>query len=460
MNQDTIDTQEHYIARQLLSTLWMLPDYIPLTAQILSHDGLLLPTAEYVWQVIKGHVSNGKLDYARALEAIHRKQDAAEFFRQAQEENYSPKRYSERQITEWASTLAELGLRRLGEGITEKAKTNLRNSAIPLDETVSVTMQELAGLRSRGGMNTWRSQDDIMVDSLKILEAMERGVVADGVMTGFPSIDFVLSGGFPNGELILIGAKPSMGKTAYSLELAMNMGFQWEREGSDKCVAYFSAETTSSKLQLRMACSLARVNQAKLRAGRATYEEKQALRDALERVRTLPIYIDEGVRPTTQQMLLRAMALDNVAVGGKQKRIGIIFFDFLELAGDEDANEVMRVGKIANGLKDLAKTLNVPVVALSQVGKAVDGRMPTLNDLRWSATLEQLPYIIMFIHRESYYKKRKELDYSPLFDDDAGKAVCMIAKHKDGATGPVEMRFEEEFAKFGDPRAKDGMVNQ
>jgi replicative DNA helicase len=447
---------ENYIARQLLSTLWMCPDYIPLAAQILSHDGLLLPTAEYVWQIIKSHVGNGKLDIPRALDAIHRKQDAAEFFRQAQEENYSPKRFGERKITQWASTLAEQGLRRLGAGIAEKAKAAMMSSAAPLDETVSTAMQELAGLRSRGGMNTWRSQNDIMVDSLKILEAMERGEVADGVMTGFPSIDFVLSGGFPNGELILIGAKPSMGKTAASLEIAMNMGFQWEREGSDKCVAYFSAETTSTKLQLRMACSLARVNQAKLRAGRATYEEKQALRDALERVRTLPIYIDEGVRPTTQQMLLRAMALDNVAIDGKQKKVGIIFFDFLELAGDEDANEVLRVGKIANGLKDLAKSLMVPVVALSQVGKAVDGRMPTLNDLRWSATLEQLPYIIMFLHRESYYKKRKDLDYNPLFDDDHGKSVWMIAKQKDGATGPVEMCFEEEFAKFSDPRAKNG----
>lgn len=454
MPQTTTETQtEDYIARQLLSTLWMCPEYIPLTAQILSHDGLLLPTAEYVWQVIKSHVGNGKLDIPRALDAIHRNREAGEFFRLSQEENYSPKRYGERQITEWANTLAEQGLRRLGAATLQKAKTDILKSELPLDEIVSNAMRDLAGLRNQGGVNTWRSQEEIAVESLQILDAIENGEVADGVMTGFPSIDAVLSAGFPNGELILIGAKPSIGKTAASLELALNMAERWEQEGSDKCVAYFSAETTGPKLQFRMACSLANVNQAKLRARKASREEVQAVKDAFAYVAKLPIYVDECIRPTTEQMLLRAMALDNVVVGGKRKKVGIIFFDFLELAGDKDANEVLRVGKIANGLKDLGRSLMVPVVALSQVGKAVDGRIPTLNDLRWSATLEQLPYIIIFIDRPSYWKKRSDINYMAQLDNERYKAIWMIAKQKDGSTGPIEMRFEEEFARFSDPRS-------
>lgn len=449
------DTQtEEYVARQLLSTLWMRPEYIPLVAQTLSHDGLLLPTAEYVWQVIKSHVGNNKLDVPRALVAIHRHQDASAFFRQAQEENYSPNRYNERQISEWANVLAEQGLRRLGMGIARQIHASMKDGAISLDEAVTQAMQELSGLRSRGGENTWRSQDDIAEESLAILDAMERGEVADGVMTGFPSIDAVLSGGFPNGEFVLIGARPSVGKTSFALDLAFNMAENWHKTGSDKCVAFFSAETTGPKLQFRMAYALAGVNQAKARAGRASKDEIQAVKDAIAYIKRLPIYIDESSRPTTKNMLLRAMALDNATIGGKRKRVGIIFFDFIELAGDQDSNEVLRVGKISDGLKELAKLMKIPVIGLCQIKREADGvdKIPTLSDLRWSATLEQNSYIVIFLHRASYHKKRTNLNYNPQTDPDHNKAIVMVAKHKDGAIGPVEMLFEEEFSSFSDPR--------
>lgn len=442
---------ENLTARQLLSTLWMCPEYIPVTAQILSHDGLLLPTAEHVWQVIKGHVGNNKLDIPKALAAIHSSREASEFFRLAQEENYSPKRYTERQIKEWSSLLAEQGLRRLGTDITHRAKSGFMDNQRDLDEVISSTMQELAGLRNRGGANTWRSQDEIATETLQILDAMERGEIVDGVMTGFPSIDAVLSGGFPDGELAILGARPSIGKTSAALELAFNMAEEWYVQGIDKCVAFFSAETTGPKLQFRMACSLTKVSLAKMRAGRATKEEFHRVREALAYIRKLPIYYDETSRPTTQQMLLRAMSLDNVTIGGQRKRVGIIFFDFLELAGDQDANEVLRIGKIVYGLKDIAKGMMIPVVALCQLDRSVEGRMPTMKDLRWSSTIEQTAYTIIFLHRPSFYKRAKDKGYMPHLDNERYLAIWMIAKYKDGCIGPVEMRFEEEYTRFSDP---------
>jgi replicative DNA helicase len=450
MNQGS-QTEQDYIARQLLSTLWMCPEYIPVVSQVLNHDGLLPPTAEYVWQTIKNHVGNGKLNIPVALMAIERNAQADAFFKRAQAENYSPKRYSERQITEWASALAEQGLRGFGEGIAEKIKGRMGDRNLPLDESISESMKELAGLRSQGGPNTWRSQPEIGKHSRQILAAWRRGEVAGGVATGFISVDKIL-GGFRNGELSLIAARPSMGKTAAACNIIVNIAERYKAEGSNKCVAFFSAETSGELLQLRMAYALAGVNQAKSRARKTSPEEEQQVDDALAWIESLPIYIDESPAPTTQNMLLRALALDNVVIRGEQKKVGIVFFDFVELAGDKEPNEEQRISKIAIGLKIIGKQLGCPMVALSQLNRSADGRMPKLSDLRYSGMLEQVAYAVIFIHRDSYYKKRASTDYNPLLDPERHQAVWMIAKNKDGPTGPVEMRFEEEFARFADPR--------
>lgn len=444
------DTEYDYIARQLLSTLWMLPEYIPLVTQIINHDGLLPTTEEYVWQVIRNHVGNGRLDIPAALDAISRNPKASEFFRLAQEENYSPRRYTERQIVAWATVLAEQGLRRFGESLADKIKANMGDKHISLDEIISDAMAGLAGLRNQGGLNTWRSQAEIAVSTRRILAAMRRGEAGGGVLTGFPSVDAVL-GGFKNGELSILAARPSMGKTAAACDIIVSMAERYEEVGSNECVAFFSAETSGELLQLRMAYALAGVNQAKSRARKTTAEEERRVDEALARIESLPIYIDESPAPTTQNMLLRALALDNVVIRGERKKIGIVFFDFVELAGDKDPNEVQRITKIAVGLKVIAKFLKVPVVALCQVDRAAEGRVPTLKDLRWSGMLEQISYAVIFIHRPSYYKKRKDINYNPLFDDERFLAIWMVAKNKDGPTGPIEMKFEEEYAKFSDP---------
>ncbi|MBA3570819.1 MAG: DnaB-like helicase C-terminal domain-containing protein [Pyrinomonadaceae bacterium] len=444
------DTESDYTARQLLSTLWMLPEYIPLVTQVLTHDRLLEGSAEYVWQVIKNHVGNGKLDIPTALEAINRNGKARQFFQQAQEENYAPRKYSERQIVAWANKLAEKGLRRFGAGIAEKAKGSLGNTRIPLDEAIAEVMREFAALRSQGGVNTWRSSAEVAIGTRRMIEAVERGETGFGVGTGFPSVDVVL-GGFKNGELTILAARPSMGKTAAACEVILHIATCYYESGSDECVGFFSAETSAELLQLRMACSMAKVNQSKMRAKKLTPEEKQRLDDAVDYIAKLPIYIDESSRPTTENMLLRCLALDNVFVNGERKKIGVVFFDFVELAGDVDANEVQRISKVALGLKVIAKYFKIPVVALSQVDRAAEGRMPTLVDLRWSGQLEQLSYAVIFLFRPSYYKKRKDASYDPHFDDERYLAIWMIAKNKDGPTGPVQMRFEEEFAKFSDP---------
>lgn len=442
-------TELDYIARQLLSTLWMLPEHIPLAAQIINQDGLLRPVPEYIWQVIKSHVGNGRLNIPAALAAIDRNKAAQDFMIDAQAENYHPRLYGPRQIKEWSEALAEDGVRRLGASFAEQLKADMNKADMPLDEIVSAAMSTLSALRNKSGSNTWRSTPEISKGARAVREAWARGQVHGSVLTGFYMLDRVM-GGFRNGELSLIAARPSMGKTACACAIMLNVARFFQKEGKGRCVAFFSAETSGELLMLRLAYAIAGVDQTDSRTRQTTPEEEKRVDEAITLLESLPIYIDESAAPTTDNMLLRALALDNVTMNEKRSRVGIVFFDFIELAGDKDAHEEQRISKIARGLKAIAKQLDCPMVALSQLSRAADGRMPTLKDLRWSGMLEQIAYAIMFIHRESYYKQR-ELGYRPELDPNRQLAIWMVAKNKDGKVGQVEMRFEEEYTRFTDP---------
>lgn len=447
--QPTQSTELDYAARQLLSTLWMIPEHIPLAAQVLNQDGLLRPVPEYVWQVIKKHVANGRLNIPAALAELDRNRAAQEFLSQAQSENYQPRLYGARQIKEWAESLAEDGIRRAGGTVAEQFKVDLGKTGIPLDETIFQTMSALANLRNRGGGSTWRTMAEISGGARAVRDAWSKGQTAGAVLSGFYMLDRVL-GGFKNGELSLIAARPSMGKTSAACAILLNIARFFKAEGKGRCVAFFSAETSGELLMLRLAYAIAGVDQTDSRTQQTTEEEEQRVDDAIELLESLPIYIDESPAPTTENMLLRSLALDNVVMNGQRSRVGVIFFDFVELAGDKDAQEEQRISKIARGLKSIAKHLGCPVVALSQLSRAADGKMPSLKDLRWSGMLEQIAYSVIFIHRASYYKQR-EKDYKAEFDDERELAIWMVAKNKDGKAGAVEMRFEEEYARFSDP---------
>jgi len=266
----------------------------------------------------------------------------------------------------------------------------------------------------------------------------------EGYSTGFRSLDWYCRP--MAGDLILLAARPSQGKTAIAMQMCENIAAQLMREGDDGCVAIFSAEMPGWSLYLRMASAASGVNLHELRQGQGTNADMHAMRDAMDRLKSLPIWIDDNSGPTTAQMLEQLSALHETTP------VRAMMFDFVELGGDRRQNEEQRISAIAQNLKAIAKTLNIPVIALSQLSRKVEERankMPALSDLRYSGMLEQVADVVMFLMRPEYYVKR-QMSISVPDEDLHGVAYVQVAKNRNGPVGGVRMAFIEERAKFAD----------
>lgn len=266
----------------------------------------------------------------------------------------------------------------------------------------------------------------------------------EGYSTGFQNLD-AFSRLIP-GELMLLAARPSMGKTALGMQMAENLARQLQRDGDAGVVAVFSAEMSGWSLYHRMAGALAGVNTHKLRMGKGTPQEYGALEDAMSRLRTLPMWIDDNTGPTTAQML------DQLSRLSETLPVRMMLFDFVELGGDRAQKEDIRISQIAHNLKGIAKTLEIPVVALSQLNRDVENRaskMPQLSDLRYSGMLEQLADVVLFIMRPEYYVERAMQVDCPE-GDKQGIAYAQFAKNRNGPVGLARLAYIKERVMFAD----------
>ena len=218
--------------------------------------------------------------------------------------------------------------------------------------------------------------------------------IVEGFSTGFKALDVYMR--LINSEFTLIAARPSMGKTSLAMQIAENVARKIKSDGTGETVAVFSAEMSGTELYIRMTSALAGVNSHKLRNNHGTPEEFGAYSDAMGRLRTLPVWIDDGSRPTTDSMLHQIERLNET------NPVKLMVFDFLELGGDKASREDIRISTIAQNLKGIAKTLNIPIIALSQLNRDPDSRannMPELADLRYSGMLEQIADKVVFLMR-------------------------------------------------------------
>lgn len=286
------------------------------------------------------------------------------------------------------------------------------------------------------------------------LAAKESGNQITGLSTGFTDLDR-LTGGLNPGELIILAARPGMGKTALGCGIALNVAL------SGKPVSFFSLEMPKKQIARRMMCSLSGVPLAAVRRGTMSPSDCIALDEARRKLATLPIYITEasGLSPAT----IRARAR------GLRRRYGpgITIADHIQIMSGGEArygNRTAEITDISKGLKAAAKELDGPVLALSQLSRAVEGRdekRPTLADLRESGSIEQDADAVLFIYREEYYHRAKEPDrnspasrtkYSDWLADleeIKGKAEVIAAKQRDGETGRCELYFNGALASFG-----------
>ena len=262
-----------------------------------------------------------------------------------------------------------------------------------------------------------------------------------GTPSGFKDLD-ELTGGFQPGNLIIVAARPSMGKSALVANIAENavlgVGHSSQRPSS---VALFSLEMSESELAQRFVASQARIRGEELRKGRVAENRWPKILDACQRLSGAPLWIDDSSDTGVLEVRAKARRLHHQLEGG----LGLIIIDYLQLMRHEGRVEsrVEQVGQISRGLKSLARELNVPVIALSQLSRAVEQRggekRPILSDLRESGQIEQDADLVMFIYREEYYDKDSERP---------GEADIIIAKHRNGPVGDVVLTFQKEYPKF------------
>jgi replicative DNA helicase len=282
---------------------------------------------------------------------------------------------------------------------------------------------------------------DMIKDSIKMVEKLyERKELVTGVPTGFKELDKLTAGLQPS-ELIVIAGRPSMGKTAFCLNIAAHAAF------AGIGVAIFSLEMAKEQLVLRMLCSEARVDHSKIRSGYLAEREFPKLIMAAGRLSEAPIYIDDT--PAISVLELRAKA--RRLIRDREKKIGLIMVDYLQLMRGMGAasNREQEISEISRSMKALAKELNVPVIAISQLNRRVEDRAekkPMMSDLRESGAIEQDADVIGFIFREEVYNPKTP---------EAGKAEVIIAKQRNGPVGTVTLAFLKEITKFEDLAADD-----
>jgi replicative DNA helicase len=321
-----------------------------------------------------------------------------------------------------------------------KAADQSQDAIGVLDETESQLLEV-----SQSGLSLGLQPIDIIVRDYfgSIDNLYEQGVhEVTGLKTGFTEFDHKTSG-LQKGELIIIAARPSMGKTALAINIAENAAVRYE-----KTVAIFSLEMSKESLLRRMLSSQSGVNQRNLQTGFVAREDRAMLQDALGRLVDSHIYIDDSAGSSLAEMRAKARRLKQTAGG-----LDLVIVDYLQLMtatvpgvkkGYE--NRVQEVSAISRGLKAMAKELQVPVVALSQLSRSNekrDDKRPMLSDLRESGSIEQDADVVVFIHREAYYNR--DQDQSA---EDKAKSEIIIAKQRNGPTGTVQMHFHSDCTRF------------
>ncbi|WP_066567422.1 replicative DNA helicase [Snodgrassella sp. CFCC 13594] len=338
-------------------------------------------------------------------------------------------------------------MRQLAQVGTEIARTAYnpqgKEAAQMLDEAENSVFQIAESTaRSKQGFLAMPELLKEVVSRIDTLYSRDNKNDVTGVATGFIDLDRMTSGLQP-GDLVIVAGRPSMGKTAFSLNIAEHVAIEGHLP-----VAVFSMEMGGAQLVLRMLGSVGRVDQSVLKTGQLQDEHWGRLNDAVVKLSDAPMYIDETAGLTALEIRARARRLARQK-GGK---LGLIVIDYLQLmsgSGRSD-NRASELGEISRSLKALAKELQVPIIALSQLSRSVEQRTdkrPMMSDLRESGAIEQDADLIMFMYRDEYYNPDSQFK---------GLAECIIGKHRNGPTGKVNLTFQGQYTKFDNALIPDG----
>ena len=330
-------------------------------------------------------------------------------------------------------------LRKLVSASEEIATAAFNTQGKAVDKILDEAEQKIFNIGEEGSRmkQGFQGMDSLVVQLLdRVQEMADNPNDITGVPTGFYDLDRMTSG-MQAGDMLVLAARPSMGKTALAINIAEHVALKEELP-----VAVFSMEMGASQLAVRIVGSIGRIDQTHLRTGKLTDDEWPRLTEAIEKLRNVSLHIDETPGLTVSELRANARRLARQC-GGK---LGLIVVDYLQLmsvsTGMSDENRATAVGELSRGLKSLAKELGCPVLALSQLSRGVESRTdkrPMMSDLRESGAIEQDADVIMFIYRDDYYNKDSK---------EPGVSEIIISKQRNGPTGTIKLAFIKNLTKF------------
>ena len=370
-------------------------------------------------------------------------------------------------IADYGRVIYDLALKRklvmIGEDVVNRVYKTENN--LSAQEQIEQAEANLFDLAEKGG----NGKSDFRNISFSIKETLDKTLLArkrdshiSGVSTGFTDLDKLLSG-LQQSDLFILAGRPSMGKTAIAINIAVNackyLNPNLDDKKNLKAVGFFSLEMSSDQLASRILSMECSINATKFRTGQLSENEWEVVATRSAEIAKMPFFIDDT--PALSISAIRARARRML----RKNNLGLLVIDYLQLIRGSSSrsaeNRVQEVSEITQGLKAIAKELNIPVIALSQLSRAVEQRedkRPQLSDLRESGSIEQDADVVAFIYRDSYYKERlrppeNEVDKFQKWKSEmqqvAHKAEFIIAKQRNGPVGSVELFFDAEFTRFG-----------
>ena len=366
-----------------------------------------------------------------------------------------------KQAIDYANIIQEMHVRRelikISESVLNEASTN--NQITTGEEIIQNAEKSLFDLAERGHFNrSFLKFESALKQTIEMARSAyqnEEGIV--GVPTGLTDLDTRL-GGLHKQDLVIIAGRPSMGKTALATNIAFHAAKNIEKKGAKSTVAFFSLEMSSEQLATRILSEQSKIRSNDIRRGKVSEKEFEQFIETSKNIFELPLYIDETPAITISAISNRSRRIKRLF------GLELIVVDYIQLMksiGKKEFNRVQEISEITQGLKALAKELDVPVLALSQLSRQVeqrDNKKPQLSDLRESGSIEQDADVVMFVYREAYYLENKEptlgsvehAEWQQKMDEISRLADIMIGKQRHGPTGNVKVEFEAMYTKFKD----------
>lgn len=348
-------------------------------------------------------------------------------------------------ILHYANLVKKNSISREVHAILTSNVKSMNDGSTDVDAVTSLIVSQIEKVTEKARTSKFKDIKDVTKEVFDEIIAKMNGEGKNrSIPTGFSSLDAVLHG-FSKGDLVILAARPSMGKTAFALNIALNVAGRSEKEEDKKTVALFSLEMGAEQLVSRMVCSEGMVDSEKIKTGRLNREDLESLEAGINFLNRKNIFIDDSAFIKVNEVKAKCKTLKN------EHGLDLVIIDYLQLlqGSQKTDNRQQEVSEISRSLKQMARELECPVIALSQLSRSVESRQdkrPMMSDLRESGSIEQDADIVSFLYRDDYYNRDDEDDEEK--DKDVTTIEVIIAKHRNGSTGVAELAFLKKYNKF------------